>query len=544
MPQASNLSEAMKTLNITPPLAPALPKSTGKSKDWFRFDKTDTPDERNPENVEEFSGHLAEFRSKITSIAKEMASAIDTATAPEKDNDTVAFPVDISETEGDTSSRTFRFRVIKVYKKLRSDGGYIEKNGSNSFKSNFYELRVPRFESGAVSSNIATHRVLKRLISHTIPIPNLVYFGDSKGSLSHSFMISDGVEGIPIIAALQQHRVGRKGRFSIAKQMASIYVAMDNHKTLVPGKIDSAASPTHPALSIMDANTSAVNGTVSTYPGYELFEYFPWYSPSSRRELPATIMSSSVLEYLTTRLQNFSAACTSVDGIITKRHLRSFYSKLIYILNFIDARTSVFASNPNYHLIHGNLNIQNILVLPVDPNHERGEWKVTAILDWDTAHFGPRVCLWKPPTWLWKDIGSFEGLTDYVFHRIWAEEECSTYPMSHEGQQRPMSNLPLLGSNIVLPDDPMEYLSEVRKVFEEEMKGHKVRDYEMLAYHPLCQLARRVVAVAMDGVTVGSERQETNLKAMEELIAMWNRINESEILPRDERGMRLEVDWI
>src|SRR5690606_33431352 len=104
--------------------------------------------------------------------------------------------------------------------------------------------------------------------------------------------------------------------------------------------------------------------------------------------------------------------------------LQSLYDKLVYILHFIEARISIFSSNPDYRLIHNDLDVQSILVLPTKTKHEEGEWAVKAVLDWDSAYFGPRVMLWKPPTWLWKDISSFDGLAEYVFQRVWAEEEC------------------------------------------------------------------------------------------------------------------------
>lgn len=156
-------------------------------------------------------------------------------------------------------------------------------------------------------------------------------------------------------------------------------------------------------------------------------------------------------------------------------------------------RLGVFGDNENC-LAHLDLAPRNIMV-QVDTDESI---QVTAVLDWDSAVFAPKLVSCRPPWWLWQDE-KYDGI-DPMEDETNADDE---------------------------PEDPE--LLEIKNLFEDTVGD----DWYRCAYQTQYRLARRLFKVATHGKCTNEMWHE-----IENVIAEWAAFYKAEVedyVPEDDR---------
>ncbi|KAF3070504.1 hypothetical protein GL218_00173 [Daldinia childiae] len=315
-----------------------------------------------------------------------------------------------------------------------------------------YIIRMPRFDNMYLSSQVAT---LQFLHQHSkIPAPDVIKFDDTEDNeLNTRYTIQTRIPGQALLYSYPT--LSHEERCRLARELGRVYSEL---------------------LSIRSATSGVL---VLPIDGTGPLEILPWKRPEvpCAREysnLPVAEDIKKVLQDIFTAQKDYDLRMWPKDT--SGPLLMDQFCKMAAELEADGWFTNCYTS-----LAHLDLEPRNVLV---NPTSDTSSPIISAILDWDSAVFGPQFMCCKPPLWLW----------------AWKEDE--------EEDERTAN------------DEPSTPEGRQLKQLFEEAAGP---DYIRFAYEPAYRLARRLVQFAIGGV--GSNMA---FKEAEEMLKEWTKIHHEE----------------
>ena len=169
---------------------------------------------------------------------------------------------------------------------------------------------------------------LAALIKHSVPLPEVYFVGDFE---DHRFAITEYMPGISLRDLLLNHPNGNIP--GIMYQAGQILASIQKYQFSIAGFLDA------------DLKVSP---------------------PTSRQE------------YVT-----FARECLTHPTVLAQIG----HETISKITEYLEKYGSLFPDENQTHLAHGDYGPENILVDKIE-----GQWKITAILDWEFAHSGSTLC--------------------------------------------------------------------------------------------------------------------------------------------------------
>ncbi|KAI8963091.1 kinase-like domain-containing protein [Daldinia sp. FL1419] len=316
-----------------------------------------------------------------------------------------------------------------------------------------YILRLPRFEDSQVDRDVANLRFLER---HTeIPVPRVIKFDDTyMNDLDSPYMIQNRIDGVDTLSGFPQLNHAQKLRFArefgdIFRQMLAVKSHMAGSIVFSSGYDDSTAEFSVAPLSFDYANSQA---------------------PYRSTKAP------------TKPIQDLLLSCFNSQMADVRENTPKAICKLGYIDRFCSMAGELEAGgwfdNVSYSLVHLDLHPRNILVNSASSPEEP---IIPAVLDWDSAIFGPQFLSCVPPLWIW----------------CWLEDE--------DEDERTAND-----------DPPTIEARELKDAFEKAAG----EEYMRFAYEPAYRLARRLVKFAIDGPIRSNEEYTEAEEMLEEWAAI------------------------
>lgn len=340
-------------------------------------------------------------------------------------------------------------------------------------------LRIPRFVNAQTKREVATLQYIYAYSS--IPVaPILKYDLTASNPLKNPFVLQTRVAGHDLQSAAQEYpTLTQAQKCTIARDLAKIYLQMQNLSSPVPGWIDLGPdsskeaqkfsvhqfNATFNAVPSPDRDDKFERGPAPSYDSVSSFlinQYARWKTDA----LPYNILKADYMDRLT-------RAAWEMDKL-------DFLGPNEYTLNHPD-------------LSGGPRNIM-VYISPTD-----GSAKISGIIDWDGAAFLPRFASLAPPMWLWNWDKDMERDLDDGDWEEGADEVPGT-----EGER------------------------EIKKLFEEGVGEEGLR----VMYGMSWRLARKLVDFAVKGL-----HSSWGFDDCERVLGVWAECRDSEV-----RRLRAERD--
>jgi hypothetical protein len=318
-----------------------------------------------------------------------------------------------------------------------------------------YVLRGPRFEAAQLDHEVAVLQFLRQYSN--LPVPEGIKFNEMGNNLLRSpYMVQTRIPGIDLYSCFP--KLDHMGKCMVAQQLGHVFRQM---------------------LSLQ----SQATGVLVFSPDNKSLRAPLWVMPFTRTETPLLSYSNappgqSTCSMLTTIFQDRKTAALkqcSTDFIRSE-----LMDQFVTMTAELD--TNGWLGNNKNSLYHPDLAPRNILV---DHASDAPLSKISGILDWDSAIFGPSFMSCAPPLWIW-------AWNDY------------------EDEDERTAN-----------DDPLTpELRRLKHIFEEAAGPN----YVQLAYKAPYRLARRLVHYAIHDIRSKEDVDEANAMLQE-----WVEMRQSQL---------------
>jgi aminoglycoside phosphotransferase (APT) family kinase protein len=239
-----------------------------------------------------------------------------------------------------------------------------------------YILRIPRFDDDLTfESDFALLRLLEGVL--TFPIPKVLKFDDTLDNpLNKPYVLQPRVPGKTLDNLWEELNHAQK--LCIAREVAEFLSQLTRKSHPCAGRVDPASIP--PVA------------TPQQHQPVRMLQFKYTFLTSSATNINEPAEVSSPSDFLQDRFRSWKAhrKAKGIQDFVP-------WDALSTLVGQLNDNTSVFGSEDDYYLCHGDFYPRNIMAKILDDTAAT----ITAILDWDGCVFAPATVAFKFPSWLW-----------------------------------------------------------------------------------------------------------------------------------------------
>ncbi|KAI1646764.1 kinase-like domain-containing protein [Daldinia loculata] len=316
-----------------------------------------------------------------------------------------------------------------------------------------YILRIPRHKDAHVDRDVASLEFLER---HTkISVPKVITFEHTaENELESPYMIQNRIAGVDVLSGFP--KLDHIGKLRFALELGNVFRQLLAVRSHTAGSL---------VFSSLDDDLRAE------------FSVIPYRSEGNNLAVPYSNTKATTQTVRDLLLNNFGDQMARISKYLPKASPK--LSLLGQLCSMVwELEDGGWFNNVDYCLAHLDLAPRNILI---NPTSDLKQPIISAVLDWDSAVFGPKFMACAPPLWVWN----------------WLDDE--------DEDERTANDVP-----------PTAEGRQLKRAFEIAAG----KDYRRFAYHPAYRLARRLVRFAIeDGVQSNEDWRDA-----EEMLEEWKTI--------------------